>query len=682
MVLLPAVVPQLVEKRSELVPARLARKVAPLFGVPSEHNPFRPLTWVCDFTAITVSEIARGAPLPTRAAAAQLRGQKHEGEWFVHDRAVLPGDRGALPNEIVAATVNRFGPDTKAAVVLTATNVLLAPATNAIRTGLGMLRTADGSELPPVQWIAAWSATAVEVYRSQPALVSAALAARVIQRASLAAPQFPLAPRISAQPRARCEIGAVAADRSSDPVTHPRDLEFLDGIAAAHLNATGILREVGTEEPTGLGAGVGDRMVEQLIRLLQEMGAPDGVAHIWVTERVAGQELVWAMVPSSGLVRELVETWAYGRGSLPGRDEFGDALADAMAVPFRLPLPAELATLPLLTQRAFVLAAMGIIRQMGLLAPSTWLAGAEFTDLVRSLSDLLDHAFDPDDPVVTDTRLRLAVQRASAERHAGRTTPESAAAVMAAADACLDAGAANRIDPGLLADLLVVACIELNALRSTGLRHMGVGAALRRYWAAFATTVEVDLFAPGADRSGLSFQLHNYAAFLGANKDSVEDLRTAVHVFTTSVIPARTRLYNRVRDIRPLARSRYLAADAASSLASLLTDRGEHAGAEQLVRQAHTWVHQVLADPLYQPHRLRPALDDCLFALRAAPVLLQAVEHGVAENPEADTDRANELVHLVERWLKETTDGTVEHSDYQSAVSNLRARLTALGFPS
>ncbi|MCG8915207.1 hypothetical protein L6E12_05305 [Actinokineospora sp. PR83] len=681
MVLLPAVVPQLVEKRSELVPARLARKVAPLFGVPSEHNPFRPLTWVCDFTAITVSEIARGAPLPTRAAAARLRGQEHEGEWSVHDRAVLPGDRGALPNEIVPATVNRFGPDTKAAVVLTATNVLLAPAADAIRTGLGLLRTTDGGELPPVQWIAAWSAAAVEVYRSQPALVSAALTARVIQRASLAAPRFPLAPRIARQPRARCEIGAVAAERTPDPVTRPRDLEFLDGIAAARLNATGVLPGAGTEEPAGSGTGVGDRVVEQLIELLVEMGTPDGVAHIWVTERVAGQEMVCAMVPSSGLVRELVETWAHGRSPLPGRDGFGDALAEAMAVPFRLPPPAELAAVPLLARRAFVLAAMGIIRQMGLLAPSTWLTGAGFADLVGTLSDLLDQAFDPDDPVVVDARLRLAVQRAAAERHAGRTTPGSAAAVVAAADACLDAGAANRIDPGLLADLLVVACIELNALRSTGLRHRGIGAALRRYWAAFATTVEIDLFAPGADHSGLSFQLHNYAAFLGANKDSAEDLRAALHLFTTSVIPGRTRLYNRDRDIRPLARSRYLAADAASGLASLLTDRGEHAEAAQWVRRAHNWLHQVLADPLHQVHHPRPTLDDCLFALRAAPVLLQAVEHGIAEDPGADTGRADELVCLVERWLEQTSGSAVEHSDHRSAVVDLRARLSALGSP-
>ncbi|GLW91191.1 hypothetical protein [Actinokineospora globicatena] len=682
MVLLPAVVPQLVEKRSELVPARLARKVAPLFGVPFERNPFRPLTWVCDFTAITVSEIARGAPLPTRADAARLRGTEHEGEWFVHDRAVLPGDRGALPNEIVAATVNRFGPDTKAAVVLTATNVLLAPATEAIRTALGMLRALDGGDLPQVQWIAAWAATAIEVYRSQPALVSAALTARVIQRASLAAPRFPLAPGIRGRPRARCEIGATIPESTVDPVTRPRDLGFLDGIAAARLNAAGTLPEVGTEEPTGIGAGVGDRLVEQLIGLLVDMGTPDGVAHIWVSERVAGQEQVWAMVPSSGLVRELVETWAHGRGSLPGASGGADALATAMAVPFRLPLPTELASVDLLARRAFVLAVMGIVRQMGLLAQSTWLAGEEFTDLVRGLDRLLDEAFDQDDPVVVDTRLRLAVQRAGAERHAGRSTPEAAAAVIAAADACVAAGAADRIDPGLLADLLAVACIELNSLRSTGLRRMGVGAALRRYWAAFAATVEVDLFEPGADHGGLSFQLHNYAAFLGANKDNAEDLRAALHLFTSSVIPGRSRLYNRDRDIRPLARSRYLAADAAAGLASLLTDSGEHAAAQQWARQAHTWVHQVLADPLYQPHHLRPELDDCLFALRVAPVLVLAIELGVADEPESDATTADALARLVERWLREATNGDIERSDHLPAVVDLRTRLTALGFPS
>ena len=92
MALLPAVVPQLVEKRSELVPARLARKVAALFGVPSGENPYGPLTWVCDFTTITVTEIARGAPLPTRAAAA------HRKSAFVRSGAPRPRPVGERRN--------------------------------------------------------------------------------------------------------------------------------------------------------------------------------------------------------------------------------------------------------------------------------------------------------------------------------------------------------------------------------------------------------------------------------------------------------------------------------------------------------------------------------------------------------------------------------------------------------
>ncbi len=674
MALLPAVVPQLIEKRSELVPARLARKVAPLFGVPSEQNPFHPLTWVCDFTAITVSEIARGAPLPTRAAAARLRGQEHTGEWVVRDRAVVPAGGRSLPNEIVAATVNRFGPDTKAAVVLTATNVLLAPVTEAIATALPLLRAADGGELPTVQWIAAWAATAVEVYRSQPALVVAAVKARAIQRESLSPPLFPWAGRLADRPKARCEIGAVPPE-THDPVLRPRDLDFLDRIAVARLNATGAL----PADPDGVPAapGPGDRLVELLISLLVDLGAPDSAGYVWVSERVPGQAVVEAMVPSSGLVRELVETWARGPG-LPGlADGVADALADAVAEPVRLPDPATVAELPVPARRAVVLAAMGIVRQMGLLAPSSWVAGEGFADLLDGVEALLG-TVDPDDPLVPETRLRLAVQRAGVQRHDGRAGADAVAALLAAADDCLAAAAGGVLDRGTLADVLSVACVELNMLRQTAADGGPPTDAPRRYWAAFADAVELDLFAPDADHGGISFQLHNYAAFLGGNKDSEDDLRVALHLFTRSVIPGRTRLFNRDRDIRPLARSRYLAADAAAALAELLARRGEHDEARRWARQAYDWVRQVMSHGLFAPGGLRPRLDDCLFALRAAPVLLLAVETGVAEEPRAALGAADELVGLVERWLEENTDGRVERSRYHGAVTALRDRLTAL----
>ncbi len=674
MALLPAVVPQLVEKRSELVPARLARKVAALFGVPSAENPFRPLTWVCDFTAITVTEIARGAPLPTRAAAARLRDQEQAGAWVEHDRAIVPVDAKALPNEIVAATMNRFGPDTKAAVVLTATNVLLAPVTEAMTTALSLLRSSDGGELPPIQWIAAWAATAVEVYRSQPALVVAAMKARAIQRESLSAPAFPWADRLAGSAKARCEIGA-SDPVPHDPVTRPRDLDFLDGIAVGRLNATGQLPLPDPDlVPVAAGPSIGDRLTELLIRLMVDMGTPDGVGYVWVSEREPGQAVVEAMVPSAGLVRELVETWAHGPGQLDRPDEFADDLAVAIAHRVRLPAPAHVAALPVLSRRAVVLAAMGIVRQMGLLAPSAWIKGPEFAAMIDEIEALLG-VFDAADPVVPEIRLRLAVQRAGVERHGGQVSAASVSAVLAATDDCLTSGALDR---GALADVLSVACIELNMARTATEDSDTLTDALRRCWTAFADAVEVDLFAPDADLSGLSFQLHNLAAFLGGNRTSESDLRKALHLFEKSVIPGRARLFNRDRDIRPLARSWYLAADAAAALSELLRARGEDAEATRWVERAFGWVGEVLADKLFAPGKLHPRLDDCLFALRATPVLLLAVEHGVADDRNAVLDRADELVRLVERWLKENAGAEVERSRYHGTVESLRARLTAL----
>ncbi|MEU0878660.1 hypothetical protein ABZ345_08695 [Lentzea sp. NPDC005914] len=673
MALLPAVVPQLVEKRSELVPARLARKVAALFGVPSDENPYGPMTWVCDFTAITVTEIARGAPLPTRAAAAQLRDHGHDGAWAVHDRAIVPAQGKALPNEIVAATMNRFGPDTKAAVVLTATNVLLAPVTEAMTTALSLLRSADGDELPPIQWIAAWAAAAVEVYRSQPALVVAAMKARAIQRESLSAPAFPWADRLSGTVKARCEIGA-SEPVPHDPVTRPRDLDFLDAIAVGRLNATGQL-PLPDPDAVAVAAGpsIGDRLAELLIRLMVDMGTPDGVGYVWVSEREPGQAVVEAMVPSAGLVRELVETWAHGPGQLDRPDEFADDLAVAIAHRVRLPAPLELAALPVLTRRVVVLAATGIVRQMGLLAPSAWVKGPEFAAMIDEIEALLG-VFAADDPIVPEIRLRLAVQRAGIQRHGGQVSAAAVAEVLGATDGCLASG---TLDRGALADVLSVACIELNMARTATEDTGALTEALRRYWTAFADAVEVDLFGPDADLSGLSFQLHNLAAFLGGNRTSESDLRKALHLFEKSVIPGRARLFNRDRDIRPLARSWYLAADAAAALAGLLHERGD-VEALQWVERAYGWVSEVLADKLFAPGKLHPRLDDCLFALRATPVLLLAVEHGVATDRNGALDRADELVRLVEKWLKENAGDQVEKSRYHGTVTALRARLTAL----
>jgi hypothetical protein len=103
-----------------------------------EHNPFA-RTWVCDFGSLTLAEIARGAPLPTREEQADLdAGTQHDATagpvpasgsagtgWGWAGRAVWTPERSIAPAAIANATLNRFGPHTKAAVVLTAANRLL-----------------------------------------------------------------------------------------------------------------------------------------------------------------------------------------------------------------------------------------------------------------------------------------------------------------------------------------------------------------------------------------------------------------------------------------------------------------------------------------------------------------------------------------------------------------------------
>jgi hypothetical protein len=280
--------------------------------------------------------------------------------------------------------------------------------------------------------------------------------------------------------------------------------------------------------------------------------------------------------------------------------------------------------------------------------------------------------------VVPEARLRLAVLRAGAHRHAGRVPAGTAEAVVAAAEVCVAAAADGGMDRGAAADALSVACIELHMLRSTLGAGDGVVDAVRGLWRSFAEVIEVDLFAAEADHSSLSFQLHNYAAFLAGNRTSEDDLRAALHLFTHSVLPGRTRFYNRHRDVRPLARSRYLAADAAGALAVLLDGRGERAEAADWAERGMRWAEQVLADPLYAPGALHPRLDDCLVALRLAPVVLLALEWDLVADRQAVLGRVDGLVALVERWLKETADGRAERSHYHETTTSLRSRLDAL----
>ncbi|MGI5499012.1 hypothetical protein [Lentzea sp. CA-135723] len=647
MSLLPAVVPQEPARRSEVVPARLARNLAPLFGVPAPAGPFGATTWLCDFTRITLSEIARGAPLPTREQTRAWRDEVPDGGWLLRGRAVLAAPGTALPNEIINATTNRYGPHTKSAVVLTGTNVLLDAVTTAMGEALPLLRTAGGEPLPLGLRIAAWASAVVEVFRSQPALAIAAVKARRIQREFLGGPRVTLHSSVTA--RARCEIGP--EPEPADPVTHPRDLMFLDH-TVTYLGLTG-----------GTPRDLADELVDHLVGLVLDACEPEGVGHVWATARTEDQVLAEAMLPSSGLVEALLDHWF----ALHGRD--GDTVP-------RLHLPAPRG-LSALTRRVLVVAALGVARTVRPRVGTDSVPLNDFLTLLDGIEVLAE-----DEPELAAVRTRVVLIRLMVLRH-NRANPIGALVNRLIADtgSCVELCAEGVLDRGAVADLLSAVSVELNAVRTTnaldttdGLPSpVELGAVVHRYWREFAAALQVDL----GDPSPIGHHLHNFAAFLGSRTEQA-DLLEAVRLFRDFVIPARRRLHERTGAFGPLGRSLYIATAATSRLGEHARSHGDVVEAARWARLGYDWIERVLADEEFARLAGEQGEHAGLFALRAAPALLLGLELGAAPVTPGELDRVREWADVASRWLVTTTRGRPEFAVRHQEVEVIRKRLAEL----
>lgn len=235
--LLPAQLPSEPPHRSALVAWRLARNIAPLFAIDLPDNSAG-ATWVCDYNTLTLAEIARGAPLPAREKGShEVHGQTKslpKGQWGLRGRALLKGDGEGTPTqptdnrEIAPATLNRFGPDRKAAAVLIGADTLLRGALPAMEEVIRTLGVREhGGQVAPRVRVMIWAALVHELYRSQPALFAAAVQARRIQRALTTGWSPMLSEGLDV---ARCEFGSdeVGAWVQAPPDRAPRTLAVLD----------------------------------------------------------------------------------------------------------------------------------------------------------------------------------------------------------------------------------------------------------------------------------------------------------------------------------------------------------------------------------------------------------------------------------------------------------------------
>lgn len=649
MSLLPAHVPSAVARRAELVPARLARNVAPLFGVAWDGNPFGAITWLCDFNRITLAEIARGAPAATRAERAAAAPAGGTADWHLVRRAVEPGDR-PLPNQIVNATMNRYGPHTKSAVMLTAANALFAPIRAALAEALPLLCDRDGA-VHPAHAVIGWATVVIEVFRSQPALAIAAFKARAIQRTLLGTPHFQPGAGLRGVPLARAEIGADEEPAGND-ATHPRDLAVVD---------TGLV--AGPDDASGHLAYLRPQLADQLVKLLLAAAEPDGAGYVWIARYGEHRLTAEALLPSDALVSSLM-SWLHATHA-----HVAEQLTDA---PSRLHLPGrtEFRTFPPLVRTVLVLAAIGVVRQHRAMVGGAFSLD-DLADEVRAASGLAGE-LDDGDPVALAAAWRLAVLTLDIELQRGTGDVRKAVSgLLRQVDRGLAGHAAGELDPGLVADLISASCRHLNAARAYG-GPPRLDQRIHALWGRFAGVLEIDLgkLELGEHRA-LGYHLHNYASYLGAHDDSEADLRESLRLFTEFVLPFRAELDARTGEPIPSGRAKYLAARSGTRLARLLIANGEHDEARELLTGAVRHVEDVLDVPAFQGLIAYPAPDTIPFGLIAADCLLTAAEQGVA--PQSARTRADALTAAVAAAMRDIAGEETRHPRY-TELAALRQR--------
>ena len=138
---------------------RLARNVAVLFGIGAPDSADGSRIRLSDYNALTSADIGRGAP---------------------------PDAKRPDSTAIASATLSKYGPETKAALVLTGANHLFDSVRPTMHQVLDLVSQAqDGRQLADSMRITAWAALLLDVYEAQPALLVAALQARAVQRGAL-----------------------------------------------------------------------------------------------------------------------------------------------------------------------------------------------------------------------------------------------------------------------------------------------------------------------------------------------------------------------------------------------------------------------------------------------------------------------------------------------------------------
>ncbi|MFI6163906.1 hypothetical protein ACIA59_28645 [Micromonospora haikouensis] len=623
----PAEIPAAEARRADVVESRVARKVAPLFGLGADLPPFH-RSWVCDYTALSLAEIGRGAPSPHRAERSRLEAElprAHPGGgegpgWAWSGRSVWSAQPGTLPGALTNATLNRYGPDTKAAAVLAGANRLLRDATAAV---MAACRHLAESGCDAEVRLAGWAGLVLEVYRAQPALVVAAVQARQVQR-SLSAHWGTQVDRAGVT-----EAGAPSEIHPSGGPADP-DGELEESVARWRptsfdlVDATLPALSLADDPAAGPGLVTVDALDDIASAWCQRLlgiGRP-GRGVVWLDEDGGGSRRVHAMVRVGAVVAPFVAA------SLGGTSAGTRTSPPVLPV---LPTDDALATAPRLQRRAHLLlahVAVNYVRYRDELLRDWPELRAQSRELVSAAVARCAAVLDHDDPVALQLAAyaaylevwdppRTRTLAADADGAAGRAA--AVQRLVASQQRVVESWRSGRLDPGAAAYLLEIGIVALHdAARPpagdsalvdvfSSARSAGEGPAplaVRSWWSAILEARGLD---PKADLAVLAdsvsdaqmFHLHHYAAWLAASRRRA-DLRRALAI-QQRVVPVRAEVARRepagFEAKSAAVRSGHeLAAEIATELA-LVTPERERGARTQVLEDAVGHARAVLADP-------------------------------------------------------------------------------------
>lgn len=650
---LPARIPDVEVPRSEIIPNRVARKLAPLFGVIWDENPFG-RTWVCDYGTVTLAEIIRGAPLPGRAEQAALDAAAERGTTWKHaGRAVWTPRRAPTPAALSNASINRYGPDTKAATVLTGVNVLLRDATGAIADVCRhMHATGTGTGIQ----YAVWAGLVLEVFRAQPALVMAGVQARAVQR-SLKFPWRSLVDAHQVEGAARCEVNAGDEDTEAD---QPHRLDLIDATlplliprAAVDPLDTGL-------SSTDIRGAIADRWAQRLL----EIGRP-GRGIVWLTERPTGHREVQAYLRVGSAVAPFV---AELRHLWPDEE------------PGTLPQPPDdLADAPLATRRAHLIAvhiAVNYLRFRDDLLQGPHELRRSTLAMVAAAGRQARDVLGPQDPVTTVLGAYasyLDLTDLNRDRHPDPALIGAAVReVIARQREVTEAWRGGRLDPGTAAYLLEVSNVEAARARGVLDDPRPVDRALASGWREHLRARGID---PDRDVAALTeaqrYHLQNYSDYL-AGLGGGDRLRRAFRI-QRLVVDIR----ERVTEAEPAGYvAKYTASrtshEVAARIATALLDVVGPDEAPTVLEAGLHHVEGVLANPTTEQLLLSPQSDGQVAwtALNVLPLIAAAAESG----------RSAQVKPLLERGLvllEEARNRVAPGSAERAKLDELAARLAA-----